>query len=335
MHQAYAGPTVTAPGPKNSTAASSAGGFTLVELLVVIAIIGMLVALLLPAVQAGREAARRGQCANNLKQLGISFLLHESTHKHFPTGGWGYNWWGDPDRGAGKRQHGGWGYNVLPFIEENVLHGAGAGLDEIGTQKRDAIAKRVGVPVALFYCPSRRQVTAYPFHFPGYPRNASRVTMTAKTDYCVNVGDRGGHTSSGPATLAAGDAGPFPKRLNTGISYQFSEVQLKQITDGSSHTYMVCERNLNPDHYADGAGPDDDGRDVGFDNDSCREAFHLPSADTPGISLEDRFGSAHPAIWQTVLCDGSVHTLSFAIDVEVHRRFGNRQDGNPVDSSEL
>jgi len=58
-------------------------------------------------------------------------------------------------------------------------------------------------------------------------------------------------------------------------------------------------------------------------------------ADTPGISLEDRFGSAHPAIWQTVLCDGSVHTLSFAIDVEIHRRFGNRQDGNSVDSSEL
>lgn len=310
-------------------------GFTLVELLVVIAIIGILVALLLPAVQAAREAARRSQCVNNLKQLGIGFLLHENTHKHLPTGGWGYNWWGDPDRGAGRRQHGGWGFNVLPFVEEATLYNSGAGLDELGNQKRDAIAKRVGVPVALFYCPTRRAATPYPFHFPGYPRNASSVTMTAKTDYCVNVGDRGGHTSSGPVSLAMGDTGNFPKRQNTGICFQWSEVPLQQITDGTSTTYMVAERNLNPDHYADGVGPDDDGRDVGFDNDSCREAFQQPLADTPGVSLEDRFGSAHPGIWQAVMCDGSVHTLSFAIDVVVHRRFGNRAGGESVSSGEL
>lgn len=319
--------------PDATCPSSTSRGFTLVELLVVIAIIGILVGLLLPAIQAAREAARRQQCGNNLKQLGLGFLLHEGVHKHLPTGGWGYSWWGDPDRGAGRKQHGGWGYNVLPFIEESQLYSAGAGLDELSAGKRDAIAVRVGSPIPLFYCPTRRDAIPYPFTFPGYPRNASRVNMTAKTDYCVNVGDRGGHTDSGPGTLAGGDAGKFPERRNTGICYQRSEVSLQQITDGTSSTYMVCERNLNPDHYSTGRGPDDDGRDVGFDNDSCRESYNQPLVDTPGISLEDRFGSAHSQVWQAVMCDGSVHTLSYDIDVVVHRRMGNRKDGEPTGTS--
>ena len=74
-------------------------GFTLVELLVVIAIIGILVALLLPAIQAAREAARRNSCKNNLKQLALGCLNHESSAGYFPSGGWGNNWVGDADRG--------------------------------------------------------------------------------------------------------------------------------------------------------------------------------------------------------------------------------------------
>src|SRR4051794_35365921 len=90
---------------------SFARAFTLVELLVVIAIIGILIALLLPAVQAAREAARRSQCENNLKQIGLAAHVHMDTQKYLPTGGWGWQWIGDPDRGYGMRQPGGWAYS--------------------------------------------------------------------------------------------------------------------------------------------------------------------------------------------------------------------------------
>src|SRR4051812_24808536 len=113
-------------------------GFTLVELLVVIAIIGILVALLLPAIQAAREAARRNQCVNNLKQLSLGALNHESTFKMFPSSGLGYKWVGDPNFGHGRKQPGGWIYNTLPFIEEQAIHDMGFG---IGTSSTDAARK--------------------------------------------------------------------------------------------------------------------------------------------------------------------------------------------------
>ena len=101
---------------------SRARGFTLVELLVVIAIIGILVGLLLPAVQAAREAARRIQCANNIKQLSLALHNHHDSQGSFPSGGWGYFWTGDPDRGTGRQQPGSWAFSILPYIEQQSVY---------------------------------------------------------------------------------------------------------------------------------------------------------------------------------------------------------------------
>ena len=97
-------------------------GFTLVELPVVIAFIGILVALLLPVVQALRESVRRLQCSNQLKQLAIVFHHHHDSHGCFPSGGWGDNWVGFPEHGFGRKQSGGWLDYTLPYMGPSALY---------------------------------------------------------------------------------------------------------------------------------------------------------------------------------------------------------------------
>ena len=142
-----------------SSAAPRAAGFTLVELLVVIAIIGILISLLLPAIQGAREAGRRSTCSNNLKQIGLAALAHESQMGFFPTGGWGWTWAGDPDRGYTAKQPGGIFYNILPFMDLATIHDLGSGLPT--AQKPNVLAQAAAVPISTFLCPSRRPVAPY------------------------------------------------------------------------------------------------------------------------------------------------------------------------------
>jgi prepilin-type N-terminal cleavage/methylation domain-containing protein/prepilin-type processing-associated H-X9-DG protein len=138
----------------------SVRGFTLVELLVVIAIIGILISLLLPAVQAAREAARRAQCVNNLKQISLACLNCESAVKTFPASGWVFFTMGHPDAGVGFQQPGGWLYNIMPYTEESVLYKKQQGYT--GADLKARVVETAMTPLSYMYCPSRRPVQTYP-----------------------------------------------------------------------------------------------------------------------------------------------------------------------------
>ncbi len=315
-------------------------GFTLVELLVVIAIIGILIGLLLPAVQSVREAARRIQCKNNLHQMGLAFLNHEEAHGHMPTGGWGWRWVGDPDRGFGERQPGGWGYNILPFIEQEALHNMGMGKSE--SEKRQAAAVMVATPLTAYICPSRRRAIMYPPDVNGNRFiNCDTQQGAGRSDYAVNAGSNNLGDWTGPGSYSEPDASwpcSMSKGMN-GISFVCSEVTMGEIKDGSSNTYMAGERNQNPDHYATGSEDDNDQNlYIGHDRDVARYANQsfLPKQDRAGASGYCwNFGSAHANGYNMVMCDGSVRSFSYSIDGEIHARLGNRMDMQPVDMSSL
>ena len=325
------------PVPRPSSPAPH--GFTLVELLVVITIIGILIALLLPAVQAAREAARRLQCKNHLKQIGLACLNHEEIHGFLPTGGWGNSWAGEPTRGFDKRQPGGWHFNILPYIEQQSLHDLGA------DGNRAALIQRVSTPVATFYCPSRRAAIAYPFKTPPHPpwfNLPSQPTTVCRSDYAGSGGDYFAATFAGPRTLESGDAqsdswwAQQKGGQGNGIFYMRSMIKISDISDGTSTTYLAGEKYAMPDHYLDGwTGNDDQGWDTAFDWDTLRWSsndpyFGLPMQDTLGFQTAG-FGSAHAIGFHMAFCDGSVHTINYTIDPLVHSYLGNRKDGMAID----
>jgi prepilin-type N-terminal cleavage/methylation domain-containing protein/prepilin-type processing-associated H-X9-DG protein len=334
--------------PKGSTMFRSrlrTSGFTLVELLVVIAIIGILIALLLPAVQAAREAARRTQCINTLKQLALTFHNHEDVHKHFPTGGWGWRWQGEPERGFKRQQPGGWVYNILPFIEQEALREKGAGLT--GAAKDTAIREVASTQIPNLNCPSKRLSKVYPFvHADNFFNVGARPTHVARIDYAANVGNLSqGNFNAGPSTLAAGDALSDPQWQSTyggtdrnGIVFRRSETKIADILDGTSSTYLVGERFIDPNHYETGAGNNDDQNAyVGFDQDTLRTTHQNfpPREDRRGLNSPHSFGGAHVGGFNMALCDGSVRVVRFTVATTVHALLGGRKDSTPVDLNSL
>jgi prepilin-type processing-associated H-X9-DG protein len=310
--------------------------------LVVPAIVAVLLALLLPAVQKVREAAARARCANNLRQLALGFHQHHDAYGHFPAGGWGWTWTGDPDRGFGRRQPGGWVYNVLPFIEQENLHRAGEGL--AGPAKLAALADRDGTALPLFYCPSQRLAGPYP-NTSAPPHNADYNPSVGKTDYAANAGDgpRDGYTPQ-PSTVAEGDSPTYPWAglRETGVVYRISAVRFADVLDGTGNTYLIGEKYIPAGLAMTGqGGGDNQSAYVGFDADNCRftggpqsyAGYLPPTRDQAGVELIYSFGSAHPAGCNFAFCDGSVRGIGYSINPETHRRMGNRADGLPVDRS--
>jgi prepilin-type N-terminal cleavage/methylation domain-containing protein len=364
-------------------------GFTLVELLVVITIIGILIALLLPAVQSAREAARITQCQNNIKQLALGCLGHEAATKRFPTGGWGWAWTGDPDRGNDWRQPGGWIYNVLPYIEQQVLHDLGAGTALGSAAKLSADSLRVSTPLTCIDCPSRRQAIVYPWGHAAawwtFPTNMNAPSMnllTSRNDYAACGGEYWTYAAwphpvqapySGPSPALSSNGGytyvddphnsdrwavatttqvspywpggvPGPARAH-GVSFALSMIGAKDVTDGLSNTFLLGEKEIDPDHYTDSEQAGDsafalEGMDFGierFANDysDCPDCtawdVEGPHPDTPGYEYDCSFGGPHFLGVNMALCDGSVRMVNYTIDLATYSHLANRCDGQVID----
>jgi prepilin-type N-terminal cleavage/methylation domain-containing protein/prepilin-type processing-associated H-X9-DG protein len=318
--------------------------FTLVELLVVIAIIGILIALLLPAIQAAREAARRLECRNHIRQLATACLNHVDAQKFYPTGGWDWHWNADPNCGYGRRQPGNWMFNILPWLEQRQLHDAAAG--KTGAAKRHLLTIATQSVLSEFYCPTRRPAILYPQIVDRQIGiNMDPYDLTSHTDYAGNAGTL--HLSSGtwwgppvsPTDAVQVTTISWPNvddkssaQFMNGIVFWTSMVRPKDVRDGTAHTYLVGEKYLNPDHYLDSYGYDDDSPIFGgFDWDFYRWGVNLPLRDQRGYTSQnnasDIWGSAHAASFNMAFCDGSARSITYDIDKYTHELLANRQDG--------
>ncbi|MDO5114130.1 MAG: DUF1559 domain-containing protein [Planctomycetia bacterium] len=321
-------------------------GFTLVELLVVIAIIGMLVGLLLPAVQQAREAARNMQCMNHLKNMGQACLNHESAHRTFPTGGWGWKWFGDCERGAGWKQPGAAFYNMLPYLEQNALYQLTASSSSLATN-----AKTLGeTPLSLYYCPSRRSPITYTgagSYMVGAGPTAVSLSTSARTDYAENGGDTYyelyiDEISFFLKSYTSENATESKVRQKwatfNGMFAQGGGVSFSECRDGSSNTLLIGEKYLNPAAYSTGGDSgDNEGVYHGHDRDICRFAQNGSNSgafqDRENLSMSDFFGSAHSGGFNGVLADGSVRKISYSIELETLKNLCNRKDGKILDTS--
>jgi prepilin-type N-terminal cleavage/methylation domain-containing protein/prepilin-type processing-associated H-X9-DG protein len=322
-----------------------ARGFTLVELLVVITIIGILIALLLPAVQAAREAARRAECSNHLKQLALACLNHEAVLHYLPTGGWGSSWNGDPRYGTDWKQPGGWLFNLLPFVEQQSLHDQRLGKTLNSAEDTAACTRMTATPLSFLNCPSRRAAVVL-------------ASNMAQTDYAGNGGEKFLYFNkqdpsagmAGPADYAAGTQNPgkagWIDATNppTGIFYGASQTTMADIKDGTSNTYLCAEKYVNATCYTTGTGDagDDQSLYTGTQDDVCRWVNWVssdatltpaPMQDQPDKTNVYVFGSAHSGGFNAAMCDGSVRMINYTVDLETHRRLGNRSDGKPIEQN--
>jgi prepilin-type N-terminal cleavage/methylation domain-containing protein/prepilin-type processing-associated H-X9-DG protein len=313
---------------------SRSRGFTLVELLVVIAIIGILIALLLPAVQAVREAARRMQCANNLKQLGLAAHQYSVMFGHYPAGYLG------PRPEAPTPPFNGFQWSsslaaLLPELEQQSLcdlldaekvsaHGSLFDALQVGpsywSSDRPSAWTYAQSKLAVFTCPSDSSDKDDTFVVVHFFYDDSQVTCDMQG--ALFEGGRGnvlGRTNYLGAAGEVGVSGNLPCDFWLGIFTNRSRVTPAAVEDGLSNTMLFGE--------VMGGRNNTDKKTYGFSWIGCG-AFG--SAWGIGQDLWSQFGSSHPGVANFSAADGSVRTVSYQIDPEMLRRFSAIHDGYPV-----
>ncbi len=221
--------------------------FTLVELLVVIAIIGILIALLLPAIQAARESARRIKCEANLRQLGLAVQNHLDAKRAFPPGQYNYLGSDEPAhtlRGVGQERRG-WFHSILAFVEENTL-------SELSRTESDANGTTNidynWAQVPIFTCPTDPNGGKNTTFTSRYGQYSGIFTQTLSQGFHGNYVLCAGSTAYGNSGPDYGPSDPTQNgsRLN-GIAYPLSTTKTKHVTDGMSKTLLASEIILVPD----------------------------------------------------------------------------------------
>ncbi|MCA9074562.1 MAG: DUF1559 domain-containing protein [Planctomycetaceae bacterium] len=290
-------------------------GFTLIELLVVIAIIAILIALLLPAVQQAREAARRTQCRNNLKQIGLALHNYHDIHQMFPPG------WIMTDGGIPSAHDGvsgvGWGAMILPQMDQgNVWTQLDANVS-IADAANDEFRDNA---LSIFRCPSDPQPDSWEIEEEGMPGNVLAdlpianyigVFGTEELDGCENV--------AGVAPVL-----PSGQCVGDGTLYHNSSTRIRSITDGTSNTFIVGERKTDVDlgWYSTWVGVVPEGEEA-FQR-VLGSIDHVPNH--PAAHFDD-FGSHHVGGAFFVFGDGSVTFISESIDQTVYQALGTIQGG--------
>ena len=303
--------------------------FTLVELLVVIAIIGMLVALLLPAVQSAREAARRMECSNHLKQIGLALHNYAQAFRAFPPGCIAmettrYDPWTNANATSGTGLHGtGWMVQVLPFLEQTQVYGNwDFATNVLGNA---ALAQ---TDIAAFYCPTRRGG----LRAEDMARMPNKAWTGGGADYggCAGGGNLFYNTT--PHEWIATDSARdeyWWQSLRRGIFRPNRSTHFRDIADGTSSTMLVGElqRLSEPAAYRRGQ----DGWAVG----GSATLFTTNDNEVGGIyqtgGMNNLFfespGSDHPGGASFGMADGSVHFISENINAMLFRHLGSMADG--------
>ncbi len=281
--------------------------------------------LTLPAIQSARESGRRTQCRNNVRNIAQACNSHLEAQKCYPSGGWGWGWAGDPDRGFGMRQCGGWMYSILPYIEETALHSKGKGQSD--AVKRQIGSQRVGTPIPLLNCPTRRRPDQLPYIHGSPYFNIDRPSVIARSDYAGNGGDDGfADTTKGPGTAP----NPLPAvRLSTPLARRTATARASSRPSANgtrptsrmdspkptwSASVTCTSRRMKPAVH-----DDDQGWDVGYDWDTVRWTNREPKFDEQVENItggNENFGSIHLGSFHMAMCDGSVKSVTYEIDLD-------------------